>query len=271
MQLVAGAGERRRQAELRIAPGVAVGVVREQAGDDLVGRRAVPQREERRDHVLQAPEEEVGPGEALLGIALAAEEVRLPRAIGADAGNLVDLRLVGHRIGGVGRAGGDEEVDLVAQDQFGGDLGGAAAGRLAVLGHDLDLIVAPADLETLLQDAAHLVDDEIVGLAEAGERAGARADVPDLDDAGLPAGGPRTEQRRSRDGGSAALHQRATIDAVSCRTHVAPPEAPIADRALADFEILQGFDRSSLKLTRRAANRNAPSRSLCKWLNLAAF
>jgi len=114
----------------------------------------------------------------------------------------------------------------LAQDQLRGDLGGAAAGRLAVLGHDLDLVVAPADLQTLLQDAAHLVDDEIVGLAEAGERTGARADVPDLDDAGLAAGGVRTEQRRRRDRSGAAFHQRAAIDPVSCRmTHVAPPGA----------------------------------------------
>ena len=106
MQLVAGRCQRRRQAALLVAPGVAVGVVGEQAADHLVGRRAVPQREERRDDVLQAPEELIGPVEAFGRIALAAEEIRLPRAVGGDAGHLVDLGLVGHRIGGVGRARG---------------------------------------------------------------------------------------------------------------------------------------------------------------------
>ena len=151
-QLVAGRGERRRQAALLVAPGVAVGVVREQAADHLVARRAVPQRGERRDHVLQPPEEQIGPVEALGRIALAAEEVRLPRAVGGDARHLVDLGLVGHRIGGVGRARRDHQVDLVGEDQFGRDLRGAAAARLAVLGDDLNLMGPAAALQALAQE-----------------------------------------------------------------------------------------------------------------------
>jgi hypothetical protein len=90
-------------------------------------------------------------------------------------------------------------IDLVALDQFGGDFGGAAAARLAVLGDDLDLVGLAAALQALAEDAAHLIEDEGVGLAEAGERTGARADVADLDDLGLGARRIGVEQRRRRD------------------------------------------------------------------------
>src|SRR5262249_27071757 len=132
-EFVAGLRQGRRQAALRIAPGIAVGIVGEEAAHHLVGRRLIPQRQERADHVLEPPEEVIGPGEALGGITVAAKEIGLPRAVGGDARHLVDLGLVGYWIGGVGRGRGDDEVDLVAEDEFGGDLGGAAAARLAVL------------------------------------------------------------------------------------------------------------------------------------------
>ena len=118
----------------------------------------------------------IGPGEALLRIAVAAEEVGLPRAIGGDARHLVDFGLVGDRIGGVGRIGGDDEIDLVAQDQLGGDFRGARAARLAVLADDLHRIGLAAALQPGLQDVVHLIEDEAVGFAEAGERPGLRAD-----------------------------------------------------------------------------------------------
>src|SRR5450756_865473 len=126
-------GKRRREPDVGIAPGIAVGVVGKQPTDHLVGRQFVPQRQEGADHVFQTPEEMIGPGEALLRIALAAEEIRLPRTVGGDAGDLVDLGLVGDRIGGVRRRRGDDQVDLVAEDQFRRHLGSAAGVRLAVL------------------------------------------------------------------------------------------------------------------------------------------
>ena len=52
---------------------------------------------------------------------------------------------------------------------------------------------------------AHLFEDEAVGLAEARERAGARADVADLDDARLSARGVRAEHRGHGDCGGAGL------------------------------------------------------------------
>ena len=148
----------------------------------------------------------IGPGEALRWIALAAEEIRLPWAVGGDAGNLVDLGLVGDRIGGVGRGGGDDEVDLVAEDQLGGHLGGAAAARLAVLGDDLHRIAPSADAQAGGEQAAHLIEDEAVGLAEAGERAGLRADVPDLDGARLGTGRDHAQHRRRGKGAEPGLH-----------------------------------------------------------------
>src|SRR5262249_3603861 len=155
-------GQRRRQAKLGIAPGIAVGIVGKQAPHHLVGRAGIPQCQERRDDVLEAPEEVIGPGEAFLGIALAAEEVGLPGAVGGDAGDFVDLGLIGHRIGGVGCAGGDDEIDLVAQDQLGGDLGGAAGVRLGILGNDLDLVGLAAAGDALVEDLLDLIEDVAV-------------------------------------------------------------------------------------------------------------
>src|SRR5262249_60331606 len=103
-----------------------------------------------------APEEVVGPGEALGRIALAPEEIGLPRTVGGDAGNLVDLGLVGDGIRGVGRRRGDDEIDLVAEDEFGGDLGGAAAARLAVLADDSDLAGGASTLPTVGQASSCL-------------------------------------------------------------------------------------------------------------------
>ena len=127
----------------------------------------------------------IGPGEALLRIALAAKEIRLPRAVGGDAGHFVDFGLVGNRVGGVGRARADQQVDLVAKDQFGGDFGRAAAARLAVLADDLDLVGLAAICQAFAENAAHLLKNEAVGFAKASERACLWADVADLDDGGL--------------------------------------------------------------------------------------
>src|SRR5258708_31452152 len=82
----------------------------------------------------------VGPGEALLRVALAAEKIGLPRAIGGDAGNFVDLGLVGNGVGGVGSCRADNEIDLIAEEQFGRDFRGAAAARLTVFGNNLAFV-----------------------------------------------------------------------------------------------------------------------------------
>ena len=81
--------ERRGQTQLAVAPGVAVTVVGEQEAHNLVGRDVLPDVGEHRDDVFQAPEEVVRPFEALLRIAAAAEEPRLPGTRGRDAGHPV--------------------------------------------------------------------------------------------------------------------------------------------------------------------------------------
>src|SRR4029079_2030680 len=84
-QLVTGLCQCGRQPKVWITPGIAVGIIWKKTADHLVGRELVPQREERCDDVLQSPEEMVGPGEALLRVAFAPEEIGLPGAIRGDA------------------------------------------------------------------------------------------------------------------------------------------------------------------------------------------
>jgi len=80
---------------------------------------------------------------------------------------------------------------------------------LAVLADDLDRIGLAADRQALGEDAAHLLEDEGVGFPEAGERAGARAHMADLDRAGLRIGGNDPQHRGRRDGADADLDERA--------------------------------------------------------------
>src|SRR5215813_14833818 len=112
-----------------------------------------------------------------------------------------------------GGRGCEDEINLVAEDELGGDLGGAAAARLAVLADDLDLVGTPAALQTLGQDAADLFEDEAVRFAEARERTRLRADVPDLDDAALRVGRNHPQHRRRRDGAEAGADERSARNA----------------------------------------------------------
>jgi len=126
----------------------------------------------------------VGPLERLVGVALAAEEPGLPGGDAGDAGDAVGLALVGHRVGRL-RGGGDQhQVDLVGVDQVAGDRGGPVGVGLAVLGDDLDRVALAADGQAALQGLAHPAEDEVVGLAEAGQGPGPGRDVADLEGAG---------------------------------------------------------------------------------------
>ena len=146
------------------------------------------------------------------GIAVAAEEIGLPRTVGGDAGNLVHLGLVGDRVGGVGRARRHQEIDLVAQDQLGRDLGGARGARLAVAREDLHRIGLAAVADALLEQLLDLLENERIGLAEGRDRAGARAHMADLDDARLRIGGQHAQHRGRRDGAEAGRHDAAAAD-----------------------------------------------------------
>ncbi len=68
----------------------------------------------------------------------------------------------------------------------------------------------PPTVSPFAQNSARLFEDEAVGLAETGERAGARADVPDLDRAALGIGGNRPQHGRSGDRAQARGHHRAS-------------------------------------------------------------
>lgn len=93
-------------------------------------------------------------------------------------------------------ASDDQEIDLVAQDRFSRDLGGARHRRLAVLANDLGLAGLAAVLETGRQELLHLVEDERVGLAEGGERPGTRADMAYSDHPRLGMDGNDPQHRR---------------------------------------------------------------------------
>ena len=169
-QGVAGAGERLGEAQLGIAPGVAVAVVGVEPADHLVGLELAPEVEEDRDDVLQPPEIVVGPLEAFRRIAAATEEVGLPRAKRGDAGDLVDLRLIGDRVGGLRRVAGAEQVHLVREDQLARDFGGTVGVRLAVLDDDLDIEALAAGLNRAADRFQHRGDVELVSLGERRER-----------------------------------------------------------------------------------------------------
>src|SRR4029453_14427215 len=90
--------------------------------------------------------------------------------------------------------------------------------RLAVLDQDLDRVGGAADLQAVLERRADALEDEVVGLAEAGQGTGLGADVAELDHRSLrsPATGPAAallvvlaggEQARERDGGAGGAGQ----------------------------------------------------------------
>ena len=81
----------RRDADVRIAPSIAVAVIGKQTADRLVGGQLSPHAGENGDEVLQPPSEVIGvvercPGAGVSGVALLAEEPGLPRCDGRGAG-----------------------------------------------------------------------------------------------------------------------------------------------------------------------------------------
>ena len=84
-ELVAALLEHRREADVLVAPGIAVAIVRKQPADGFVGRDLAPHVGEDGDDVLEPPEEMIGVVEGLpgrrtaAGIGLPADEPGLPR------------------------------------------------------------------------------------------------------------------------------------------------------------------------------------------------
>ena len=107
------------------------------------------------------------------------KEVGLPGAQGGDAGDFVDLGLVGDRVGGLRRVGRAQQVDLVREDQLARDLGGAVRVRLAVLDDDLHVEAPAAGIDPAADRLEHGGDAELVGLGEGRQRPGSGADIAD--------------------------------------------------------------------------------------------
>jgi hypothetical protein len=144
----------------------------------------------------------VGPAERLGRVALAAEEVGLPGGEGGDAGHPAPLADVGHRVGGLGRGGGQHQVDALAPEQVARDRGRPLGVRLAVLDQDLDRVGAPAQGQPVPQPGPDAVEHEGVGLAEGHQRAALGRDVAEPDR-------PVSRLRRARAaGGQGASHRR---------------------------------------------------------------
>ena len=125
--------------------GLAVVVVRPERADHLVGRHLVPGGEIGLGEVGGAEEEMIGPVEALLRIAAAAEEIGLQRRVVGQAGHAGEFRLVGDRIDSFRRGAGGDDVDLFLQDQVLGDFRGAVRIGLAVAQHDFQRMRRAAD------------------------------------------------------------------------------------------------------------------------------
>ncbi len=201
-QLVPLLLQRRRKAPLRVTPCIAVAVIGEERSHDLVGLELAPHAHEDGNHVLEAPEEMVGPVEPLLGLAASGEEPRLPRRDRRDARRLVELALIGDRIGRLRGRSDQHQVDLAREDEVGRDLGSAVRVGLAVLDQDLDRERARPGLDAVLKRLLHLAEHEGVGFGKGRERSRLRADIAELERRCSPHG-RRGQHRRGGAGGRA--------------------------------------------------------------------
>ncbi|MCY1273851.1 hypothetical protein D9M70_224650 [compost metagenome] len=199
-QLEALLRQHRREAQLAVAPGVAVAVVGEQPADHLVAAHAAPHGGVGGDHVFQAPEEVVGPLETFLRLAATGEEPGLPGRHGGDAGDFVDLALVRHRVGGFRGGRHQHQVDAIGKDQFVGHFGGTVGVGLAVLDDHLQAAALAAHGNAVLQHRRQALDDVGVRGGKGRQRPGLGADVADADDL----------FRRQQRGRRKARQQRAT-------------------------------------------------------------
>jgi hypothetical protein len=181
----------------------------EQRAHDFVGLLLLPEADKGREHLIEAPKEMIGPGEAFLR-RIAAVIVGFPRIVGRDARHLIELGDVGGRIAVDRAARGGDDVHLVFQNKLAGDFRGASLVGLAVLGDDLDLVGLSADLQSGRQYLADAGERPILRFGEARHGAGFRADVADLDDEVVGAQHSRGERRAGRNRRGAGLQQAAT-------------------------------------------------------------
>ena len=144
------------------------------------------------------------------------EVPRFPRDVRADQRRAERFGRAGHRVHGLRRARGQQQVHPVAVDGLLGQLAGPGRAGLGVVGLDGDVVGLAADLEPVLVLAGRLDlrRHEVVRRAEPGERAGERVDPADRD---LPGGGSRAgagggARAGALDAGAARLEQSAAPD-----------------------------------------------------------
>ena len=127
-----------------------------------------------------------------------AKEIGLPRRVGRNAGDFVQLALVGHWVGRVRRCMGQHQVDAFVQDQILRHFRCAVGVGLAVFGDDFNL-----DRFAIVGHAGQRVfqasQDPILRLAKACQGAGSGGDKADFEHAVLRQSAVGTQNRGGRD------------------------------------------------------------------------
>src|SRR5437016_12353368 len=95
----------------------------------------------------------VRPGEAFGRIALASKEIGLPGAIRGDAGDLINLGLIGDRIGGVGGRRRKDQNQVEAPNYVRGEISRRDIERGNMHEHYISLQDAEARLQASGKDA----------------------------------------------------------------------------------------------------------------------
>ena len=188
--------QRGREADVGIAPGVAVGIVGPQAADDGPRLEVAPHAGEDLDDVLEAPEEVVVPrrGQRRLDVRTElpadAEVVRLPRRVVRQHRDLVVGGLLHDGDGGVRRLRDEQHVHALVGDELLRGGGRGVGVRLRVAVDDVDLVALALDHQAVGEQLAQPAEHEGVGLTERRQRTGLGRDVAELDGAvaAAPAG-----------------------------------------------------------------------------------
>ena len=188
--LVAGGGKARRHADIRITPGIAIGIVGEQSPDLLVGVELIPHVGEHGDDVFKAPEIMIGeikrlPAAGVARVSLLADEPWLPGRFGGNCRHAFAFADGGNRVGGFRRRGDQHQIDAVVDDQFLRHIGGAVGVGLAVLDDDFD--IHPLFGGIFVEHG----DGEGIGFGKTCKRTGLRTDIADADFPALRDGGHR--------------------------------------------------------------------------------
>ncbi len=197
---------------LRKGPGErpAIGVIWPQRPDFLVGAELRPHSQVNLDHILQAPEEMIGPFKRLREVATAAGEPRLPWSRGGDAWHLIRLALVRNRVDRVQRRPDQHDVHAIDENQVAGRLRRSGPVGLAVPENDVHRVGPSAYGQATPVEGTHRVGDVPVRDAECGQRPGLRAHITDPDGSRRfrSVGAPTARGKRQGGGGHSSQAQQ---------------------------------------------------------------